>query len=80
MNVFIPKRAALYCRLSCEPDGSLEKAERQEADDRAMGARLSWPEFCCVYVDVRCSYLVGTLVQAAAFGSVGRSCAVAPAV
>lgn len=25
--------------------------ERQEEDGRAAGARLKWPEFCCVYVD-----------------------------
>lgn len=51
MNVLIPQRPALYCRLSYAPDGSLEKVERQETDGRAMGARLSWPDFCCVYVD-----------------------------
>ncbi|MFI1030712.1 recombinase family protein [Streptomyces sp. NPDC020951] len=51
MNVLIPQRPALYCRLSYAPDGSLEKVERQETDGRAMGVRLGWPEFCCVYVD-----------------------------
>ncbi|WP_432158411.1 recombinase family protein [Streptomyces sp. bgisy153] len=51
MNVLIPQRPALYCRLSYAPDGSLEKVERQEADGRAMGSRLDWPDFCCVYVD-----------------------------
>ncbi|MFI1767447.1 recombinase family protein [Streptomyces sp. NPDC020800] len=47
----IPTRPCLYCRLSYAPDGSLEKVERQEADGRAMGQRLGWPDFCCVYVD-----------------------------
>lgn len=47
----IPQRPCLYTRLSYAPDGSVEKVERQEADGRAMGARLAWPEFCCVYVD-----------------------------
>lgn len=51
MNHLIPQRPALYCRLSYAPDGSLEKVERQEADGRAMGGRLNWPDFCCVYVD-----------------------------
>jgi DNA invertase Pin-like site-specific DNA recombinase len=37
--------------LSYAPDGSLEKVENQEADGRATGSRLGWPEFCCVYVD-----------------------------
>ena len=35
-------RAAIYCRLSYAPDGSLEKVERQEADCRALAARLGW--------------------------------------
>ncbi|MCQ9178489.1 recombinase family protein [Streptomyces sp. IBSBF 2953] len=47
----IPTRPCLYTRLSYSPDGSVEKVERQEADGRAMGVRLAWPEFCCVYVD-----------------------------
>lgn len=51
MNSLIPQRPCLYTRLSYAPDGSVEKVERQEADGRAMGARLDWPEFCCVYVD-----------------------------
>ncbi|GHA00908.1 hypothetical protein GCM10010389_45240 [Streptomyces echinoruber] len=51
MTSLIPQRPALYCRLSYAPDGSLEKVERQEEDGRAMGARLKWPDFCCVYVD-----------------------------
>ncbi|MGW1324773.1 recombinase family protein [Streptomyces antibioticus] len=37
-----PKRAALYCRLSYAPDGSLEKVERQEADCRELAQRLGW--------------------------------------
>ncbi|MGH3095118.1 MAG: recombinase family protein [Streptosporangiales bacterium] len=37
-----PRAAALYCRLSYAPDGSLEKVERQEADCRALADRLSW--------------------------------------
>lgn len=37
-----PKRAAVYCRLSYAPDGSLEKVERQEADCRELAARLGW--------------------------------------
>jgi site-specific DNA recombinase len=47
----IPQRPCLYTRLSYAPDGSLEKVENQERDGRATGARLGWPEFCCVYVD-----------------------------
>ncbi|MFE2469794.1 recombinase family protein [Streptomyces mirabilis] len=47
----IPQRPCLYTRLSYAPDGSLEKCERQEELGRASGARLGWPEFCCVYVD-----------------------------
>lgn len=35
-------RAALYCRLSYAPDGSVEKVERQEADSRAAAERLGW--------------------------------------
>lgn len=38
-----PKSAAIYCRLSYAPDGSLEKVERQEADCRALAERLGWP-------------------------------------
>lgn len=38
----IPKNAAVYCRLSYAPDGSLEKVERQEADCRELAARLGW--------------------------------------
>lgn len=49
--LLIPQQPCLYCRLSYAPDGSVEKVERQEADGRATGARLGWPEFCCVYVD-----------------------------
>ncbi|NEB00642.1 recombinase family protein [Streptomyces sp. SID13726] len=37
-----PKRAAVYCRLSYAPDGSVEKVERQEADCRELAARLGW--------------------------------------
>lgn len=47
----IPKRPCLYTRLSYAPDGSLEKCEHQEDRGREAGARLGWPEFCCVYVD-----------------------------
>lgn len=47
----IPRRPCLYTRLSYAPDGSVEKVEQQEEDGRAMGARLTWPDFCCVYVD-----------------------------
>ena len=50
-RMIIPKRPCLYCRLSYAPDGSVEKVERQEEDGRVMGARLTWPDFCCVYVD-----------------------------
>ncbi|MET7477940.1 recombinase family protein [Streptomyces sp. NPDC005648] len=49
--LLIPQQPCLYCRLSYAPDGSLEKVERQEEDGRAAGARLGWPDFCCVYVD-----------------------------
>lgn len=38
-----PKAAALYCRLSYAPDGSLEKVERQETDCRELARRLGWP-------------------------------------
>ncbi|MFI5973607.1 recombinase family protein [Streptomyces sp. NPDC051452] len=51
MSLAVPQRPCLYTRLSYAPDGSLEKVERQESDGRTMGARLGWPEFCCVYVD-----------------------------
>lgn len=34
--------AAIYCRLSWAPDGSLEKVERQEEDCRALAQRLGW--------------------------------------
>lgn len=34
--------AAIYCRLSWAPDGSLEKVERQEADARALAERIGW--------------------------------------
>lgn len=37
-----PQNAALYCRLSYAPDGSLEKVERQEADGRDLAARINW--------------------------------------
>lgn len=37
-----PERAALYCRLSYAPDGSLEKVDRQEADCRSLAERLGW--------------------------------------
>ncbi|MFJ6073726.1 recombinase family protein [Streptomyces sp. NPDC093065] len=38
-----PQLAGIYCRLSYAPDGSIEKVERQEADCRALAARLGWP-------------------------------------
>ncbi|MCM1974021.1 recombinase family protein [Streptomyces sp. G1] len=38
-----PRLAGIYCRLSYAPDGSIEKVERQEADCRALAARLGWP-------------------------------------
>lgn len=34
--------AAIYCRLSLAPDGSLEKVDRQEADCRQLAERLGW--------------------------------------
>ncbi|WP_234476891.1 recombinase family protein [Streptomyces sp. MBT65] len=37
-----PKRAAVYCRLSYAPDGSVEKVERQEADCRELAGRMGW--------------------------------------
>ena len=37
-----PRNAAIYCRLSYAPDGSLEKVERQEADCRALAKQLGW--------------------------------------
>lgn len=37
-----PARAAVYCRLSYAPDGSVEKVERQEADCRELAVRLGW--------------------------------------
>lgn len=36
-------KAAIYCRLSYAPDGSVEKVERQEADCRRLADRLAWP-------------------------------------
>lgn len=51
MSSLVPERPCLYCRLSYAPDGSTEAVDRQEADGREMGARLRWPDFCCVYVD-----------------------------
>lgn len=39
----MPQRAAIYCRLSYAPDGSLEKVDRQEADCRKLADRLGWP-------------------------------------
>lgn len=39
----MPEKAAIYCRLSYAPDGSVEKVERQEADCRALADRLGWP-------------------------------------
>lgn len=37
------RSAAIYCRLSYAPDGSLEKVERQDADCRQLADRLAWP-------------------------------------
>lgn len=37
-----PQHAAIYCRLSHAPDGSLEKVDRQETDCRALASRLDW--------------------------------------
>ncbi|MPY83196.1 MAG: recombinase family protein, partial [Actinophytocola sp.] len=42
MDAHSPRDAALYCRLSYAPDGSLEKVERQEADCRDLAKRLGW--------------------------------------
>ncbi|WP_326644581.1 recombinase family protein [Nonomuraea fuscirosea] len=39
----MPKAAAIYCRLSYAPDGSVEKVERQEDDCRQLADRLAWP-------------------------------------
>lgn len=38
----LAERAAIYCRLSWAPDGSVEKVERQEEDCRALADRLGW--------------------------------------
>ncbi len=38
-----PQSAAIYCRLSYAPDGSLENVERQESDCRGLADRLAWP-------------------------------------
>lgn len=46
----MPRAAAIYCRLSYAPDGSLEKVERQEDDSRVIADRLGWP-VCCVFSD-----------------------------
>lgn len=35
-------RAAVYCRLSWAPDGSLEKVDRQEEDCHALAKRIAW--------------------------------------
>lgn len=45
-----PKNAAIYCRLSYAPDGSIEKVERQEADCRELARRLGW-KIGAVYPD-----------------------------
>lgn len=45
-----PRAAALYCRLSYAPDGSLEKVDVQEERSRELAARLGWT-VCCVYKD-----------------------------
>jgi DNA invertase Pin-like site-specific DNA recombinase len=42
MTHALPKKAGVYCRLSYAPDGSVEKVDRQEADCRALAARLGW--------------------------------------
>ena len=34
--------AAIYCRLSWAPDGSVEKVDRQEEDCRKLAERLDW--------------------------------------
>lgn len=36
------RRAAIYCRLSYAPDGSVEKVERQEADARLLAEQRGW--------------------------------------
>lgn len=38
--VGMPQRAAIYCRLSYAPDGSVEKVDRQEGDCRQLADRL----------------------------------------
>lgn len=38
----MPKTAAIYCRLSYAPDGSVEKVDRQEDDCRSLSERLGW--------------------------------------
>lgn len=38
-----PRNAGIYCRLSYADDGTEERMERQEADCRQVGDRLSWP-------------------------------------
>lgn len=45
-----PKSAAIYCRLSFSPDGSVEKVERQEADCRKLARKLGW-KIAGVYPD-----------------------------
>src|SRR4051794_21577866 len=35
-------RAAIYCRLSFAPDGSVEKVERQEHDARTLAEQRDW--------------------------------------
>ncbi len=49
-ELIAPKAAALYCRLSYAPDGSLEKVETQEDRGRELAERLGW-SVCCVYRD-----------------------------
>jgi DNA invertase Pin-like site-specific DNA recombinase len=36
------RNAAVYCRLSLSPDGSVEKVDRQEADCRRLADQLGW--------------------------------------
>ena len=41
-TLLMRERAAIYCRLSWSPDGSVEKVDRQEEDCRTTAGRLGW--------------------------------------
>jgi DNA invertase Pin-like site-specific DNA recombinase len=46
----MPKRAAVYCRISSDPTGIRAGVDRQETDCRELAAKRGW-EVSRVYVD-----------------------------